>query len=514
MIRVIVKKDTYYDSVTLMIVSSKVTSLDGVEEAVVAMATPLNKELLEHVGMLTNQVEEAKADDLIIAIKAIDESVCDEAIKVAEEAMRAKAADRNKEGQIAPSSIGSAVTMMPEANLAIISVPGAYAAREAMQALKKGLHVMMFSDNVSLADELALKQYAHENGLLMMGPDCGTAIINNSGLCFANAVNSGNIGIVGASGTGTQEVSVLIDRFGGGVTQVLGTGGRDLYEEIGGIMMLDCLAALNYDEETKVIVLVSKPPAKSVAEKILAEVQKVDKPVVVCFINGDSAEVEKAGAYFAKTLEEAAYKAVGLFKGEDEITLPGEEEVSLAQIAPGVVKLESGQKYVRGLFCGGTLCDEALHIVQAKVGKVYSNISKSSDTKLQDPHVSKENSFIDLGDDVFTVGKPHPMIDPSLRLPRIIEEAKDPEVAVILLDIVIGFGSHPDPAGITLSAIEKAKQIAEKEGRHLEFIAYVCGTDKDPQNRSDQMEKLASAGVILAESNAKAAHTAAAILSR
>jgi succinyl-CoA synthetase alpha subunit len=304
--------------------------------------------------------------------------------------------------------------MMPEANLAIISVPGAYAAREAMQALKKGLHVMMFSDNVSLADELALKKFAHENGLLMMGPDCGTAIINNRGLCFANAVSLGNIGIVGASGTGTQEVSVLIDRFGGGVSQVLGTGGRDLYEEIGGIMMLDCLEALACDEETKVIVLISKPPAKSVAQRILAEVQKVDKPVVVCFINGDATEVEKAGAHFAKSLEEAAYKAVLLAQVKEDIDMP-EEEVSPNQAALGVSKLQPEQKYVRGLFCGGTLCYEALHILQEKVGKVYSNISKKEETKLENPHVSEENTLIDLGDDVFTVGRPHPMIDPSLR---------------------------------------------------------------------------------------------------
>lgn len=512
-IRVVVKKDAYYDSVTLMIVSGKVTSLEGVVDAVVAMATPLNKELLENVGMLTEAVQEAKPDDLIIAIKAKDADVCEEALKCADEAMRKKAEGRTKDGNISPSSIKSAVTMMPEANLAIVSVPGAYAAREAMQALKNGLHVMMFSDNVTLADELALKKYAHENELLMMGPDCGTAIINNRGLCFANAVNSGNIGIIGASGTGTQEVSVLVDRFGGGVSQVLGTGGRDLYEEIGGIMMLDCLEALACDEDTKVIVLISKPPAISVARKILAEVRKVNKPVVVCFINGDPAEVEKAGAYFAKSLEEAAYKAVLLAKGEKEITLP-EEEVSLEQVVPWVSKLQPEQKYIRGLFCGGTLCDEALNIVQEKIGKVYSNISKKPEAKLENPRVSKENTLIDLGDDVFTVGRPHPMIDPSLRLQRIIEEAKDPEVAVILLDIVLGYGSHPDPAGITLPAILQAKQIAENEGRHIEFVAYVCGTDKDLQNRSEQIEKLTSAGVVCAESNVKAAHIAAAILSR
>jgi FdrA protein len=512
-IRVVVKKDTYYDSVTLMLVSGKVTALDGVTEAVVAMGTPMNKELLQNVGMFTDAVNEAKADDLIIAIKAADQDICERAVTLAEEAMAKKAADRTKDGIIAAATIGSAVIRMPQANLAIISVPGAYAAREAMQALKNGLHVMMFSDNVSVTDELTLKRYAHEKGLLMMGPDCGTAIINGTGLCFSNAVTKGSIGIVGASGTGTQEVCVLIDRFGGGLSQVLGTGGRDLTEEVGGIMMLDCLAALEQDTETKVIVLISKQPAKAVAYKVLAEIKRVTKPVVVCFINGEHSEIEKAGGHFARTLEEAAYNAVKLAKKENQVDILN-KEYSLSETAAGLTELQTGQKYIRGLFCGGTLCDEAMHLVKEKVGKVYSNIAKQPEFKLQDPNLSKEHTFIDLGDDAFTIGKPHPMIDPSLRLPRILQEAKDPEVAVILFDVVLGFGSHEDPAGITLPVITEAKQIAKQAGRNLEFVAYVCGTTKDPQDRQKQEQKLAAAGVKLAPSNAKAAYLAAAILAR
>lgn len=511
--KVIVKKNSYYDSVTLMLVSRKVTSIDGVTEAVVAMGTPMNKELLQNIGMFSDAVNEAKADDLIIAIKAASPEICDEAVKLAEATMAQKAADRTNEGAVAAATIGSAINRMPKANLAIISVPGAYAAREGMQALKNGLHVMMFSDNVSVSDELALKQYAHEHGLLMMGPDCGTAIINNTGLCFANVVNSADIGIVGASGTGIQEVCVLIDRLGGGVSQVLGTGGRDLSADIGGIMMLDCLSALERHAVTKVIVLVSKQPAKEVADKILVAVKQITKPVVVCFINGNATGVEVAGAHFARTLEAAAYKAVQLAHGKD-IAAPSADKASLATaVAAADVALKSGQKYVRGLFLGGTLCDEAMNLVQERVGKVYSNISKHAETKLQDPHVSKGHTFIDLGDDVFTLGKPHPMIDPTLRIPRILQEAKDPEVAVILLDLVLGFGSHADPAGVTVPAIIEAKQIAENAGRNLEVIVYICGTNKDPQNYQEQEQKLVAAGVRLAASNAKAACLAADIIS-
>ena len=344
-------------------------------------------------------------------------------------------------------------------------------------------------------------------------PDCGTAIINNVGLCFANAVNPGNIGIVGASGTGTQEVSVLIDRFGGGVSQVLGTGGRDLTEAICGIMMLDGLAALDKDEATKVIVLVSKPPEKTVADKILSKVAKCSKPVVVCFINATHAEGNIKNTIFSSSLEEAAHKATAIAAGKADFGTKCECG-KLDELAGSIKsKLSANQKYVRGLFCGGTLCDEAMYIVKEKVGKVYSNIAKQPESKLADLHKSQGNTFLDLGDDAFTVGKPHPMIEPSLRLPRLLKEAQDPETAVILLDIETGYGSHPDPAGITLQAILEAKKIAQAAGRHIEIIAYICGTDKDPQNRTEQEKKLAAAGVTLAKSNAQAACLAAAIVS-
>lgn len=512
-VKIIIKKNAYQDSVTLMSLSGKITVIEGVKEAVVSMATPMNKDLLQNVGMMTEEVAACGADDLVIAIKADSDEICGQAVAMVEEALSKRGSGETGAAKQKPTTVQSAVNMLPDANLAIISVPGEYAAREARQALKNNLHVMMFSDNVTIEDEKALKEMAHEKGLLMMGPDCGTAIVNNVGLCFANEVRKGDIGVVGASGTGTQEITILVDRFGGGISQALGTGGRDLREEIGGIMMLDCLDALDQDPDTKVIVLVSKPAPASVEAKVLARVRKCVKPVVVCFINGHPEAVEKAGAYFGYSLEDASYKAVKLSRGETDFG-PACTHDALADIAAEIKKkLKPEQKYVRGLFCGGTLCDESMYIVKNKVGAVYSNIAKQKEYKLADPHTSKEHSFVDMGDDAFTVGKPHPMIEPGLRVARLIEEAKDPQVAVILVDVVLGYGSHDDPAGVTIPAIIEAKKIAAERGHHLEVIAYVCGTDRDKQSRQEQEKALAAAGVTLGKTNARAAYLAAAVVS-
>jgi FdrA protein len=515
-IKAVIRKNAYYDSVTLMAISKKIEEIDGVVNAVVSMGTEMNKELLQNAGMMTEEAEKAGPSDLMITFKVLDESIVDNILSEVEAALNKKASGGKGQSEVAPASIASAVKLLPDANMAVISLPGQYAAKEAMRALRKGLHVMLFSDNVTVEQEVELKKYAHEQGLLMMGPDCGTAIINNKGLCFANEVRSGNIGVVGASGTGTQEVTVLIDRLGGGVSQVIGTGGRDLTEAVGGIMMCDALAALNEDEKTEVILLLSKPPVKAVSDKVLAEAEKCTKPVVVCFINSGLQTTPESKIHFEGTLEEASHKAVTL-AGKLISTLENEENSEyISLINEFQAKRNDNQKYIRGLFCGGTLCDEAMYIfrdsVKNSTGNVYCNVAKKQEERMADPYKSIEHSFVDLGDDNFTVGKPHPMIDPSLRNPRIIQEAKDSNVAVILMDIVLGYGSHKDPAGLALDAIKEAKAIAEKEGRSICFVAYVCGTDKDIQDFAAQEAKLAAEGVILARSNARAARLAAAII--
>lgn len=494
-VRAVIRKNAYYDSVTLMAISKDITALEGVEDAVVNMGTDNNKALMANVGMMTPAVEEAGPNDLVIAFKIADESVAAQVEQAVEDGLRRKGSESKGSSDVKPASIASAVKHVPEANIAVISLPGQYAARESMRALKQGLHVMLFSDNVSVEEEVELKGYAHENGLLMMGPDCGTAIINNKGLCFANAVRPGSVGVVGASGTGTQEVTVLVDRLGGGISQAIGTGGRDMSAAVGGVMMIDAMQALDRDAQTKVIVLVSKPPVQEVAERVLAAARQCSKPVVVCFIHGGQ-RANEGNLHFAPTLEGAARKAVELASGK---SLPERAEGS-AHAAAALPRLQESQKYVRGLFCGGTLCDEARYIFQeaAGGGRVYSNIAKDPAEKLPNFKESLEHTFLDLGDDAFTVGKPHPMIDPSLRTARLLQEAQDPSTAVILLDVVLGYGSHADPAGVTLEGVRQAKALAASAGREISFIAYVCGTDADFQNRAAQEAKLAAEGVLLA----------------
>lgn len=509
--KTIVRKNEYYDSVTLMSLSGKILKLEGVEEAVVSMATAMNKELLANIGMLTDEAQGCGDNDLIIALKVASDEKYNEALKLVNELLTSK--NNRKKGNVEnPKTIAAAVRQMKDANLAVISVPGAYAAREARIALDNNLHVMLFSDNVTLEQEKALKEYAREKGLLVMGPDCGTSIINNIGLCFANKVRRGNIGIVGASGTGLQEVMVLIDKLGGGISQAIGTGGRDLHEEIGGIMMIEGLKALNADEATEVIVLVSKPPAKAVEDDILKAVKAVRKPVVVCFIEGDSESVEKAGAVFGYSLEDTAKKAVRLsgISIDDMEHSNGKELEQIIEAEKS--KLNSEQKYVRGLFCGGTLCAEALYVLRRKLGSIRSNVAKKEEEKLRDISKSEGNVVLDLGDDVFTVGKPHPMIEPSLRLDRILKEAADKAVGVLLLDFELGYGSHKDPVGITIPAIREAKEAASRDGRHLAVVGYICGTVEDMQNFKEQERMLLEEGVILAGSNVQAAEIAGSLL--
>ncbi|MFC5402661.1 acyl-CoA synthetase FdrA [Cohnella soli] len=499
--KVVIKKNTYFDSVSLMSLTTKANKIDTIEQAFIAMGTQMNKEVLQNVGLMAPELEEAKNSDLMIVIKAANDELAERSYEAVENLFAAKD-EMSGTSEIQYPTIDSAARSLSSANMAVISVNGAFAAREARKALEKNLHVMLFSDNVSVDDEIALKRLAHERGLLMMGPDCGTAIIGNVGLCFANKVRQGSIGIVGASGTGSQEISVRIHDFGGGVSQLIGTGGRDLSERVGGMMMLDAMRALNEDEATKVIVLISKPPAPSVEQKVLAEIKQMNKPVVVCFIGGSEDAVTAAGGHFAKTTKEAALKAV-ILSGVDESTID-KHPLNLPLIEEIKAKLKPEQKYIRGLFCGGTLCDEAMYLAMEKYEDVYSNIPKKPEYRLKDVHVSQAHTFVDFGDDDFTNGRPHPMIDPSSRIERFKQEARDPSVGVILMDFVLGYGSHEDPVGVMIPSIVEAKRLAAEEGRHLEIVGYVLGTDLDTPSVEDQLNKLVSAGVTYASSSTNA----------
>jgi FdrA protein len=494
----------YRDSVSLMQLSAALGKLPGVEEASAVMATPANLEFLRQAGLVDGSIA-ARPNDLLVAVRGKSNAALEAALASALAALDKEPA-RVATGGVAEAPLRSlqmALAQTPAANLALISVPGDYAAAEAMKALRLGLNVMLFSDNVALADEIVLKRYAKEHDLLVMGPDCGTAIIDGVPLGFANAVRRGAVGVVGASGTGTQQVTSLVHRRGGGISHAIGTGGHDLHKDIGGITMLRGLERLSRDADTKAIVLISKPPSPTVAREVLAAARRAGKPVVVNFIG---APIDDAGdnLHVARTLDEAAAAAVALSKGRKPAR-PGNAAVKIP-----VLKFKAQQRYIRGLFSGGTFCYEA----SALLGDVWSNAPVDPKRTLEDAWKSREHTLVDLGDDVFTRGRPHPMIDHRLRNDRLLEEAADPQVAVILLDVVLGYGSHADPAAEMTPAIRKAQAAARKKGRALAFVASVCGTDEDPQGLERQETALRDAGVLLAESNASAARLAGAIAAK
>ncbi len=512
-IKTLVKKSEYHDSVTLMLVARELTRFPGVIDVGVIMATEANKALLNEAGLLTPDAQAATPNDLVIAVSA-DDNVAAAALLEAEKLLKQKRpADAGAGAEFRPKTLRGAVKMNPNANVAVISVAGRYAAGDAWDALRRGLHVLLFSDNVSLEDEIALKTYARDHGLLLMGPGAGTAIINGVALGFANVVPGGPVGIVSAAGTGLQEVSTLLARHGVGITQGIGTGGRDLKEEVGGIMLLEGLKALQADPATKVIALVSKPPSPAVSEAILDQVAMSDKPAIVGFMGANPDQFQAIpNVAMARTLQEAALLAARAAGAQiDAAAVIAHEEAELQAKAQELrAGLKPEQKYLRGLFSGGTLCYEAQVIWREMLkGPVLSNAPLKHANQLADSLHSVRHTCVDLGEEEFTVGRPHPMIDNDLRSRRLLQEARDPEVAVIMLDIVIGYGAHPDPASELGLAIRQAKQAAQRE---LIVVASVTGTEQDPQRLSAQVAALQSAGAVMCDSNAAAAKLTAMIV--
>jgi succinyl-CoA synthetase alpha subunit len=512
--KVIVREDTYRDSVILMRLSNAVSELDGVAQAGVVMGTPTNKEFLKVLDLLSTEAENASPNDLIIALDTRDEETMQNALAEVDILLKGKLSHSGSD--IVPKTLDFALREMHDANLVVISVPGTYAKREALKALNKGLNVFLFSSNVSLEDELELKLLAQEKGLLCMGPDCGTAIINNKVLGFGNVIRKGGIGLVAAAGTGLQEVSTLIHDGGYGISQAIGIGGNDLSNAVGGIMMIESLRLLEEDDNTEVIVLISKPPHPEVSERIINIVSKSHKPVVINFLGSEIESNENNNYITAKTLEDAANVACGLMKKSDVVkkvfTLSEDEILSIAEKERS--KMSLNQKYLRALYSGGTLSYEAMILLQPLIGDTFSNSPMESHLKLADYNLSKENTCVDMGAEEFIIGRPHPMIDYTLRNQRIIREAEDPETSVILLDVVLGFGSHINPAKELMGSLKEAIQTAEDNGRYLSIIASIVGTDLDPQNFDEQYQALKDAGVIIMPSNAQAVRLAALIASK
>ncbi|MGD9224049.1 MAG: acyl-CoA synthetase FdrA [Desulfobacteraceae bacterium] len=509
-----IKQDAYYDSVFLMLASKHVKAASGVCEVVASMGTKTNIALMADIGFDAAVLNEARPNDLIIAVKGDSREIIDGAFAAVDEFLSKSKDLSDDEEAYCPVNLSNAIRFSPESNMVLISIPGEYAAREARIALDSGLHVLMFSDNVSIEDEITLKQLAVEKGLLMMGPDCGTAIINGTPLCFANAVSRGNIGLVAASGSGLQEVTCCIDKLGGGISQALGTGGRDLKDpRIGGMMMKMGIRALKEDTATDVIVVISKPPAQEVADDILNDLKQTGKPCVVSFL-GQGKREKDGNLWFAQTLEEAAILSVersgaDMAAGQDIVSSGNNNK---ALISEQVRTKTPTQKFIRGLFAGGTLADEARIVLQDRGLEIYSNIQTDKKFKLADPKKAREHTLIDLGDDAFTVGRPHPMIDPSIRQEQLAVELADPEVAVVLMDFVIGYGAHEDPAAPAAEFLLAAQEDPQFDMASKTVIASITGTKADFQDISRQRKQLEAAGCIVMSTNAKASRLAADII--
>ena len=537
-VKTLIKVSEYHDSVSLMLVARELSKQNGVKDAAVVMGTEANKSILADADLLTDDAKAASPNDLVIAVSSENDSAADAALQKAEILLKQKTASAQT-GEFKPKTIRGALSAHADANVAVISVAGRYAADEAWEALSRGLHVLLFSDNVSLEDEIALKKYARDHGLLLMGPGAGTTILNNVALGFANVLPRGSVGIVSAAGTGLQEVSTLLARRGAGISQGIGTGGRDLKKEVGGIMMLESLKALQQDDATSVLVLISKPPADEVVRLILDQAAASVKPTVICFLGGDASALTKIPNVIpARTLYECALLAAQTIRlphpghlpmgegmelpspigrrvgdeGESVRKILADENAKLAEQAKDLKqKLNANQRYLRGLFSGGTLCYEAQVIWKDMLSdKIYSNAPLPGGNVLPDSTKSVQHTAVDLGEEEFTVGRPHPMIDNDLRIRRLLQEARDPETAVIMLDVVLGYGAHPDPASELAPAILQAKQIAEHE---LIVAASVTGTEDDPQRLSAQVTALQNAGAVVCESNSAAARLSGLIIS-
>jgi len=484
-----VRGGQYRDSVTLMQLSRELSTVDGVEAAFVAMATELNLDLL--AGMGFDRPAGATTNDMVVAIRA-DGAALDAAHARLAELLAARAsATASDAADVAPRTVRSAARRLEGASLAMLSIPGRQVLPEAMDALDAGLSVLIFSDNVPVEHEIRLKDVARERGLLVMGPDCGTAVVHGVGLGFANVVRPGPVGLVAASGTGAQQLLCLLDGAGVGVAHCLGVGGRDMSTAVGGRSTHQALDLLAADRATEVVVVVSKPPAPDVAQAISEHAATIGKPVVLAFLGSGQADLTAAAADVVRA-------AGGTW------TEP--------RSWPALVEPGGRYPFVRGLFAGGTLCDEAMVIAAAALGPIGSNIPLDPAWALDDDLRTTGHAMIDFGDDRLTEGRPHPMIDPTLRLVRIGAEAADPTCGVLLVDVVLGHAAHPDPAAGLVPAIRAAHARATADGRDLAVVVALIGSDGDPQGRDAQAEAICTAGASVHLSNAAAARKAVALV--
>ncbi len=483
----------YQDSVILMRVAAQIRGQPGVREVAMFMGTPANHAVLEQAGLVTEAGRKAGPNDLIITVDADSEDTAAGAITAAKAALNETRKTQETSTEVRPRTIESALRALPSANIVSLSIPGAYVKAEALSALRRNLHLFIFSDNVPLADEIEIKREAAKRNRLCMGPDQGSAYLGGIGLGFANVVRRGRIGCVAASGTGLQAVASRLDALGEGVSHAIGVGGRDLSEAVSGLMTLQALDALAADADTQAIVLISKPPHPSVLDRVKAKLAQIDKPSVVCCIGAPAAVAAKT--IFVETLDQAADAVIAALSGRAWNAARFSEADRVAREWADLKQRPHAQgRLIIGLYTGGTLAYETRHLLNGALGRDH-------------PH-----RILDLGDDEYTVGRPHPMIDPTLRTEMVRMAGADPEVAVLLLDLVLGQGAHENPAESLAAAVSDAQRIARDGGRRLDCLATILGTAGDPQNLSAQAAQLQAAGIHLLASNADAARCAAMLV--
>lgn len=517
--KIVIKKKTYRDSVNLMMLANQIGDIRGINDVAILMGSPANKQRLHAAGYNDPELDNAHPDDLCIGLIVDSEIAFKEALSEIEKFISGKSQTKKLSSgaytRVNPKTIRSALKMLPDAELISISLPGEYAAREARKALELGLHVFLFSDNVSFEDEVQLKNLAQNQGLFLMGPDCGTAQIGQTPLGFCNLVPTGNIGIVAASGTGAQEVMSIIAEEGEGISHIIGTGGHDLDRRIGGLTFSEGIKALARDDNTHVIVLISKPPDEMLEEKIIDLAKGTGKPTVISFIGLRDRRSDSSNIVFAENLDHAARTAIALLNRIEvpySLSLNEFLEQYREKLQNARNQLSARRRYIRGLYSGGTLANEAALILSDTIPDVRAGQGFASVKPIEDWDHSVGNMVIDFGESRFTQGQPHPMIDTRVRVQRLKSESDDPSVAVIMLDVVLGLNAHSNPASQLVPTISTIQDKLLQSDDYITFIVHVCGTEQDPQNLDDQIEQFEAIGCLVFRSNVQAALAAAWIV--
>jgi len=507
----IIKKNFFRDSVQMMQFSQQLKDEQGVIDAAIVMSTILNKNTLKNMNLLTEDGISATENDTLISINCQDENSLSNAIQKAEQLLTSISAKAKNEF----TSLASALDTFSDANIASLSIPGQFVKEMATELINKQLNLFVFSDHVPLEDEIYLKNLALENNVLFMGPEAGTSILNGTVFGFGNRVRKGSIGIIGASGTGIQESSTMIDLFGEGISHGIGVGGRDLRNDIGGMMTMKAMEIFENDPNTKAVLLVSKPVDNYIRNKIINKINNFSKKnYVLCLIGDNENSVDTAKIKFSKSIQMSVLKILKLL---DDNVYKKTKDVVRNQINDSIKLSESlskdlneGQKFIRGFFAGGTLCYESKIILEQMIGKIYSNLSSDDEYSIKGNVSSKENTLIDFGEEEFTSARPHPIIDPLLRRNRILEDANDPNVGVIIIDIICGINAAKNTMAFHAETIKKAIEIAREQGRKLSVFTYICGTENDVSK--NELKLLADSGAKLFTSNALMSFAAALVV--